>query len=300
MRRSSSDSPIRPCAACACRSLRAGRSARRATARAGRPASASSRAARRACTRRTCRRRAARRSRRGAVRVVEHHAALGKVRLTPVVVRHGRLNWRKRSSIARSDGSCSTSCLPTARATASLVRSSTVGPETARAHCAVGALEHVLQHRREAVGVVADGVLRVHVDAVVGERCAMYTRSCRQVAEQNLGADRDDLDGCHQRLILARAERRQLVLEPRGYDTRTSTRSLPRRRSSRGGGRPSPPAACGAALLRARHRRSARTSRRAPLQRPLKILPTRGATPPVEIPIRTGPALTMACIATKP
>ena len=35
-------------------------------------------------------------------------------------------------------------------------------------------------------------------------------------------------------------------------------------------------------------------------QRELERLPTRGATPPVEIAIRTGPALTIACIATKP
>ena len=40
-----------------------------------------------------------------------------------------RPNDAKRSSIARSDGACISSVVPTAEATASLVRSSTVGPK---------------------------------------------------------------------------------------------------------------------------------------------------------------------------
>ena len=67
--------------------------------------------------------------------------------------------------------------------------------ETAGGDGAVGAFEHVLQHRGEPVGVVADGVLRIDVHAVIGERVRdVNAVGVDQVTEQNLGPDRHDLD----------------------------------------------------------------------------------------------------------
>jgi hypothetical protein len=108
-----------------------------------------------------------------------------------------RPNWRNFSSIARSDGSCRTSGLPTAR---DRVFGEIVDrrAEAAGRHGAVGALEHAAEHRREALRVVADGVLREHVQAVVGQDARdVDAIGVDQLAEENLGPDRHDLDGRH-------------------------------------------------------------------------------------------------------
>jgi len=109
-----------------------------------------------------------------------------------------RPKQRKRSSIARSDGSCSSS-----GAGDGFFREVVDGrAEAARRDHAVRAPARVAQHRLQTRGVVADGVLRIDVDADLGERA----RDVRAVgiepgAEQQLGADRDDLNARHQRAL---------------------------------------------------------------------------------------------------
>ena len=140
----------------ACRSRCAGRSARRATGSAARPASASSRAARPACTRRTCRRRR-NATKPGAVPcgfgiTCAREGRIAWRRLFSVIV---RLKRRKRSSIARSDGSCSWSVSPTAcadRVFGEIVDGRT---EPAGRDRAVGAIEHVGQHARASRSVLS-------------------------------------------------------------------------------------------------------------------------------------------------
>ncbi len=192
---------------------------------------------------------------RGAVRVGEHHAALRQIGLAAVVVGH------RPAEVAETLLDRAQRRLVQHQRRADRARHRVLGqvvhrrPEAAGGDRAVGARQHVLQHRREPVGVVAHRVLGEHVDAVVGQHARdVHAVGVDQLAEQDLGADRDDLDRCHQNR--PRAPRARLTTEPprrgeapaRPARPRTTAdsarahrhRSRRRPRSSRGGGRRAP------------------------------------------------------------
>ena len=71
--------------------------------------------------------------------------------------------------------------------------------QAARRDGSVGALEHAAQHRFESLRIVADRVLRVHVDTMIRQRRRdMRPVGIDQLTEQNLGPNRHDLSGCHE------------------------------------------------------------------------------------------------------
>ena len=283
----------------ACRSRSADRSAGSATASAARRASAASRAARPACRRRTSRPPAGDEARSRAVRIGMHERPRGKDRLAPIVVGHRPAELAKALVQRRERRLVELQRVADGRATASFVRSSTVGPSPPVVIDAVGAVEH-------ASSICAPGVRRCRRRSAWRrrrrrDRQASRRRgpsSCRsRSSEQQLGTDRDDLNGSHQ--PVPRSSRNQ-----RGYAPDAARRSLRLPRASLRGAAAASPANSARTWRRcSRQARSgsARTSRPAPpAGRSFRIAPTRGATPPVEIAIRAGPAFTIACIATKP
>src|SRR5665213_3104002 len=134
----------------------------------------------------------------GPVRILEYGAAFREIRVAPVVLGH-RAPERAEALFDRAQrGLVQHQRFPDRASDGVLGQIVDGRTEAAGGDRAVGALEHAAQHRREPIGVVADRVLRVDVDAVIGEHVReMRAIGIDQVAEQDLGPDRHDLDGRH-------------------------------------------------------------------------------------------------------